>query len=81
MKKTAHTKLFLSNKTQAVRLPKVVEMPASVYEVDIVAVGNKRIITPAGKSWEEWFNGAGVSEDFMAIREQPADQRQELFND
>ena len=74
---TAHTKVFMSNKSQAVRLPKAVELPESVREVDIVAIGSKRVITPAGESWDEWFNGPGVSDDFMSVREQPADARRE----
>ena len=70
---TVRTEVFISNKSQAVRLPKAVELPESVREVDIVAIGSKRIITPAGESWDEWFNGPGVSDDFMSAREQPAD--------
>ncbi len=31
---TAHTKFFMINKSQGVRLPKVVELPESVREVD-----------------------------------------------
>ena len=73
----AHTKIFMSNKHQTVRLPKAVELPASVREVDIVAVGTKRIITLAGKAWDEWFNAPGVSDDFMTTREQLADTQRE----
>jgi antitoxin VapB len=76
---TVHTKVFKSNQSQAVRLPKPVALPANIREVDIVAIGNTRVITPAGKSWDEWFDGLGVTDDFMAIREQPADQERELF--
>ncbi len=75
----AHTKIFMSNKSQAVRLPKSVELPESLREVDIVAIGLKRIITPAGKSWDEWFDEPGVSEDFLSSREQPMDQKREIF--
>ncbi|MEN8169032.1 MAG: type II toxin-antitoxin system VapB family antitoxin [Pseudomonadota bacterium] len=76
---TAHTKVFTSNRTQAVRLPKAVALPPSVKEVDIIAIGNKRLITPAGESWDSWFDGAMVSDDFMLEREQPAEQlREEL---
>ncbi len=46
-----HTKVFKSNQSQAVRLPKPVALPENIREVDIVAIGNIRIITPAGKSW------------------------------
>ena len=70
---TARTKILMSNKSQVVRLPKTVEFPKSVREVDIVAIGSKRIITPAGKSWDEWFDAPGVSDDFMSVREQPTD--------
>lgn len=74
-----HTTLFKSNKTQAVRLPKPVALPESIKKVDIVAIGNTRIITPAGESWDHWFDGPGVSDDFMLDREQPSDQKREAL--
>ncbi len=74
-----HTNLFLSNRSQAVRLPKAVSFPEGVKEVEIVAIGNTRVITPAGESWDEWFDGPTVSADFMNEREQPADQKREAF--
>jgi antitoxin VapB len=73
----AHTKVFKSNRSQAVRLPKAVSLPESIKEVDIVAIGNKRLITPAGGSWDSWFDGPQVSGDFMTDREQPTDQERE----
>ena len=72
-----HTTVFKSNKTQAVRLPKAVALPDSITKVDIIAVGNTRIITPAGESWDQWFDGPSVSDDFMLNREQPDDQERE----
>jgi len=54
MMTTIHTTVFKSNKTQAVRLPKPVALPDFIKKVDIVAVGNTRIITPAGESWDQW---------------------------
>ena len=74
-----HTTVFKSNKTQAVRLPKPVALPDSIKKVDIVAIGNTRIITPAGESWDQWFDGRGVSDDFMIERDQPADQQREAL--
>lgn len=71
--------VFLSNRSQAVRLPKAAALPDDVKRVDIVAVGRARIITPAGESWDSWFQGEGVTEDFMADREQPADQKRDEF--
>ncbi|MGR3755285.1 MULTISPECIES: toxin-antitoxin system antitoxin VapB [Edwardsiella] len=73
------TTVFLSNRSQAVRLPKAVALPSDVKRVDIVAVGRTRIITPAGESWDSWFEGEGVSTDFMASREQPKGQEREDF--
>lgn len=71
--------LFKSNKSQALRLPKPVAYPDSVKQVDIVMQGRARIITPAGESWDTWFDGVGVSEDFMTDREQPIQQEREAL--
>ena len=73
------TTIFKSNRSQAVRLPKAVALPESIKQVDIVAVGNKRIVTPAGLSWDEWFDAPGVSDDFMTLRKQPQDQNREML--
>ncbi len=73
------TNLFLSNKSQAVRLPKLVSYPEGVKAVEIIAIGNKRVITPAGESWDDWFDGPSVSADFMNEREQPEDQAREAL--
>ena len=49
-------------------------LPDDVKQVDVVAIGRARIITPAGESWESWFDGESVSADFMSERNQSADQ-------
>lgn len=69
--------IFKNNTSQAVRLPKAVAYPDSVQQVDIVAQGRARIITPAGESWDSWFEGDGVSDDFMEDRQQPQHQTRE----
>jgi len=71
--------LFKSNRSQAVRLPKAVALPDDVKRVDVIAIGRTRIITPAGESWDSWFDGENVSADFMSDREQPDDQTRESF--
>lgn len=71
------TKIFKSNRSQAVRLPREVAFPDSVKDVEITAIGNKRMIVPADQSWDEWFNAPGVSSDFMTERRQPEDQNRE----
>ena len=80
------TTLFKSNRSQAVRLPKAVAMPENIKQVDIIAIGNRRIITPAGTAWDEWFESDlqgnnHVSDDFMPTREQGPAQAREAFDD
>lgn len=74
------TTVFLSNKSQAVRLPKPVAMPDGVKHVDVIAVGNRRIISPAGTAWDEWFDGGVVASDFMTDRAQPSVQERESLD-
>ena len=70
----AITKLFFSNRSQAVRIPADLRLPDSVKEVEVRACGQERIIAPVGRSWDSFFlNGPGVSDDFLAER---ADQEQ-----
>ena len=71
--------VFKTNKTQAIRLPKSVALPDSVKQVDIVVLGRSRLITPSGESWDEWFAGDGVSDDFMNERDQPEEQERYAF--
>ncbi|ANI80243.1 Antitoxin VapB (plasmid) [Sphingobium sp. EP60837] len=61
------------------RLPKAAALPDDVKRVDVIALGRTRIITPAGEGWDSWFEGEGVTTDFMSEREQPADQTREPF--
>jgi antitoxin VapB len=68
------TKLFLSNRSQAVRIPADLRLPQSVKEVEVRACGQERIIAPVGRSWDSFFlDGPGVSDDFLTER---ADQEQ-----
>ena len=70
--------VFITNRTQAVRLPKAVAFPDDVQQVDILKIGSARLIVPKGKRWEDFFlSGHHVSDDFMAEREQPAAEERE----
>ena len=71
--------VFLSNRSQAVRIPKAAALPDDVKRVDVISIGRTRILTPVGESWDSWFDGEGVTSDFMSDREQPADQERESF--
>ena len=73
------TKVFKSNQSQAVRLPKSVALPENIKDVQIVAIGNTRLITPVDQSWDLWFDELDVTEDFMACRGQPKAQERESF--
>ena len=67
----ARTKLFLSNRSQAVRLPKDVAFPEGVSEVRILRDGAKRVIAPADALWDDFFAAPGVD---LPAREQPEAQ-------
>lgn len=69
--------VFQSNRSQAVRLPNAVALPEDVKRVEVVAVGRARIIAPVGGSWDFWFEGEGVTADFMAERGQPTERGRE----
>jgi len=71
--------IFMNNRSQAVRLPKALALPDDVKQVEIIAIGRTRIIAPVDSAWDSWFDGPGVSDDFMEERHQPEDQKREAF--
>lgn len=72
--------VFISNRTQAVRLPKAVAFPDDVHHVDILKIGQSRVIVPKGRRWDDLFlNGPRASEDFMTERRQPEPEPRERF--
>ena len=74
----ARSTVFVSNRSQAVRLPKAVAFPEGVHQVEIIRLGNSRLITPLGQRWSEFFGGGPrVSDDFMSERDQPSAQERE----
>jgi len=76
----ARSTVFVSNRSQAVRLPKALAFPEGVHQVEIIRLGNSRLITPVGRRWDEFFvDGPQVSEDFMSERDQPSAQEREPF--
>jgi antitoxin VapB len=70
----ARTKLFKSNRSQAVRLPKDVSFPEEVKEVTIVRDGRRRVISPANAAWDDFFDAPGID---LPAREQPAPQKRD----
>jgi len=72
----ARTTLFLSNRSQAVRLPKGVAFDADVREVVILRDGARRVIAPADAAWDDFFAAPGVD---LGDRTQPAMQDREAL--
>ncbi len=68
------TRLFKSNRSQALRLPKDVAFPESVKEVTIIRDGARRIIAPADSRWGDFFASPGID---LPDREQPEAQERE----
>ncbi|MCX5949645.1 MAG: type II toxin-antitoxin system VapB family antitoxin [Cyanobacteria bacterium] len=76
----AITKLFLSNRSQAVRIPADLRLPDSVKEVEVRACGQERIIAPVGRSWDSFFlDGPTVSDDFLVDRAAQEQAEREAF--
>jgi antitoxin VapB len=57
--------VFRTNRSQAVRLPKVAEFPPDVTEVDVIIEGDRRVLVPRSKlSWDDYFaQRTGLSSD------------------
>ena len=70
----ARTTLFLSNRSQAVRLPRAVAFGEGVREVVVMQDGPRRIIAPAEAAWDDFFEAAGVD---LGDRQQPEAQRRD----
>jgi antitoxin VapB len=70
------TKLFKSNQSQAMRLPKDVAFPDGLQEVVILRDGPRRIVVPADSVWDDFFGRPGVD---IGEREQPEHQEREDF--
>ena len=72
------TTLFINNRTQAVRLPVELRMPAGIKRVDVRARGCERIIAPLGQTWDSFFtDGPQVTDDFMPQRAEQAQSERE----
>ena len=70
------TTLFLTNRSQAVRLPKDVAFPAGVRQVSILRDGVRPVIVPANSVWDDFFDEPGID---IGEREQSQAQVREAF--
>jgi len=71
-----NTTLFLSNRSQAVRLPKDVAFPEGVTAVSIIRDGARRVIVPANAVWDDFFEAPGID---LSDRDQPQLQSRDAF--
>ncbi|HEY5210653.1 MAG TPA: type II toxin-antitoxin system VapB family antitoxin [Stellaceae bacterium] len=70
-------KIFMNNRSQAVRLPKAYQFGGT--EVFIRKVGDEVILSPRPKTWADYLaNGRVASPDFMeGIEDLPVQERKE----
>ena len=72
-------RVFRNNKIQTLRFSRDVSFPDTVKEVDIICLGHSRLVTPAGEAWDNWFDGEGVTDDFMNDRDQTGSRERGQF--
>lgn len=72
----ARTTLFLSNRSQALRLAKEVAFPQGVTSVTVLRDGNRRVVAPSDASWDDFFDQPGAD---LGPRDQPSAQVRDGF--
>jgi antitoxin VapB len=73
VQKTA--KVFMNNRSQAVRLPK--EFQFNTSEVFIRKEGDEVVLSPRPKDWSALFSGPKASDDFMeGVEDLPVQERE-----
>jgi antitoxin VapB len=71
-------KLFMNGRSQAVRLP--AEFRFEGDEVYIEREGDKVVLRPKPRGWEDFFSrSSSVPDDFLADRRDPPPEARELF--
>lgn len=54
---------------QTIRLPENATFPQNIKQVDVIIVGNTRILTPPGERWRLWASRPSqLSEDCFSER-------------
>lgn len=65
----ARTTVFMTHRSQAVRLPAETRFPPGVREVEVRVVGAARVISPVDASWDAFFDREErPTDDFLAVR-------------
>lgn len=72
--------IFITNKTQAVRLPVEARFNDSVKKVFIRKNGEERILCPVENTWDSFFlSDDTVSDDFLTERAEQTESIREAF--
>ncbi|WP_431273659.1 type II toxin-antitoxin system VapB family antitoxin [Variovorax ureilyticus] len=72
--------VFVSKRTQAVRLPLDVRLPEGMHKVEVRVRGNELIIAPLGQTWDSFFlDGPRISDDFLPERANPHQSEREAL--
>ncbi|MBD2814549.1 AbrB/MazE/SpoVT family DNA-binding domain-containing protein [Xenorhabdus sp. Flor] len=76
------SKVFMSNRTQNVRLPADMRFPDDVKDVIVRVKGKERIITPVQNTWDSFFSSEqSVTDDYLSIRPEQICTERESFDD
>ncbi len=72
--------VFITNRTQAVRLPVESRFPENIKKVNVRVVGSDRVLSPVEKTWDSFFLSKDrVSDDFMTERANQDQPKREAF--
>ncbi|PAV07810.1 AbrB/MazE/SpoVT family DNA-binding domain-containing protein [Arsenophonus sp. ENCA] len=74
-------KVFMSNRTQNVRLPADTRFPDDVKDVIVRVKGKERIISPVQNAWNSFFlSEQSVTDDFLSNRTEQITSERESFD-
>ncbi|NHB88225.1 type II toxin-antitoxin system VapB family antitoxin [Photorhabdus tasmaniensis] len=74
------SKVFISNRTQNVRIPADVRFPDNVKNVTVRAIGKERIISPIENVWDSFFmSDERPTDDFLPERASQHQSEREAF--
>lgn len=72
--------VFITNRTQAVRLPAESRFPESVKKVNVRVLGKERILSPVENTWDSFFlSPEQATDDFMNERALQEQSSREAF--
>lgn len=78
----ATAKVFMNNRSQAIRMPVEARFDETVKSVNVRIVGKERILSPSENTWDSFFNcSTSVTDDFINERASQEQTPRESFDD